>query len=441
MIDFKYKNNDKTILDEDIKKYSEFLFDYIDYLKGKSNNLNYDFSESFINLSLDCEGVKKVTDLVLKKKSDKLKYILLIGIGGSNLGTMAIYESLFGSLYTSLEGKYPKILFLDTNDPKYFSDVLDIVSNLKDEDEILVNIISKSGKTTETLVNFEAVYGFLKNKFSNIDKRIVVTTDSESELDKIANNLGLSVLNIPKSVGGRYSVFSAVGLFPLKLLGVDIDRVLAGARQAKEASLQKNLEENIALFSAVLIFLHNKNGKNILNHFFFKPELYKVGAWYRQLVGESLGKAKNLKGEVINSGITPIISLGSVDLHSMVQLFFGGPKDKFTIFVNSKKCAQDIRISESVKLTGLSDPFAGKSFSDVASAIYQGVLKAYDKNKLSYIELNFSEINEESLGFFLQMKMMEMMYIAKLLGVNAFDQPNVEDYKKETEAILKELKF
>jgi len=435
LIKFNYK--DTALLDEgEVAEAASSLSGYIGHLNEVTKAGGYDSREASLNLPFDEDTLAKVKTLASAKKIDKLKYIVVVGIGGSNLGAMAVYEALFGTLHTVLDGEAPKMLFLDTNNPKLLLDIKNTLSGVEDKEELLINVISKSGGTTETIVNFEALYAYLKENIKGIEDRVVVTTDIGSKLYHKAEEVGFDILEVPKNVGGRFSVFSAVGLFPLALAGVNVEALVLGARKERDACLSEDLEKNPALASAVLIHLHHKHGISIQNSFFFHSQLETVGKWYRQLVGESLGKQHNKQGNEVRVGITPITSVGSTDLHSMAQLFLGGPKDKFTTFISAKTVEDKVLVPNKLVFDGLVDDISGKSFSDVMGAIYEGVKKAYEHNKIPYAEAVLPDLHETSLGQFLQFKMIEMMFLGELLNVNAFDQPNVEDYKKETKKLL-----
>jgi glucose-6-phosphate isomerase len=241
-------------------------------------------------------------------------------------------------------------------------------------------------------------------------------------------------------VGGRYSVFSAVGLFPLMLAGIDTEKLLKGARVMHDRCIKKDVSENPALASAALVYLHSQKGVSISNTFFFNPYLESVGKWYRQLMGESIGKKYSIEGKEVNAGITPIVSVGSTDLHSMVQLYLGGPKNKFTTFVYAPGNSKEIVVPKDLVFPSLAEGLPGKELSEIMSAIFNGVKEAYKKNNLPFVEVVLEDTSEYTLGQFLQFKMFEIMYLARLFEVNAFDQPNVEDYKKETRRILNEDK-
>jgi len=449
MKDIDFTHKDALISSDEIKDTAETLSGYVEKLSNIARDFNeketiYDEAESSINLPFDEGTHKKVKDLVKKIKTTELKYVIVVGIGGSNLGTKAIYDAIRGTTDSFLTEDVPKIIFADTTSTKLLKGISEILKeNIEKPEEVLVNIISKSGTTTESIANFEIIYSFLKNRFKNgddIKNRVIVTTDHGSRLWEKAEECGIKVLSAPKNVGGRYSVFSTVGIFPLMLSKVNTEALLDGARIMRDKCIKNDVTENQALVSAVITYIHNKKGISINNNFFFNPHLESIGRWYRQLMGESIGKKYAIDGREVNSGITPIVSIGSTDLHSMSQLYLGGPKDKLTTFVYSQEESRDTYVPEDVFLEGLVEGIEGKKLVDIMDAIFSGVKEAYKNNKLPFVEISLEDTNEYTLGQFLQFKMIEMMYLAKLLEVNAFDQPNVEDYKGETRKILLEGK-
>jgi glucose-6-phosphate isomerase len=220
-------------------------------------------------------------------------------------------------------------------------------------------------------------------------------------------------------------------------VGIDIGSLRRGAVTVLDACLSEN-GDNIAARSAAVLALQQQNGYRINDNFFFHPELESVGKWYRQLMGESVGKEKSLSGEVVHAGITPTVSLGSTDLHSVGQLYLGGPKDKLTTFISSRQSA-DVIVPTERMLPELVPAISGKSATAIMFAILEGVKIAYQKAGLPFMEVVLDAIDEESIGAFLQFKMLEMMYLGQLLGVNSFDQPNVESYKIETKRLLESM--
>lgn len=420
------------------------LEDYVNLVwklaQGDDTGFDYGYYESSINLSLDENFKSFLREKIKEKKNPELKYVIVVGIGGSNLGTMALYQALRGIDVFMHEGM-AKIVFLDTVSPPLISQALDFLNTkVNSPEEIIVNMISKSGETTETIVNFEIIYDTLKRRFGDkINNRIIFTTDRDSKLWHVAEQKGVDTIEIAGRVGGRYSVFSAVGLFPLGLAGFNVDNFWFGASEMVKRCTDKDVFKNPALVSAIITYIHYTNGLNIYNSFYFNPELKTIGRWYSQLLAESTGKEFNLENKKINIGITPLISIGSTDLHSTATLFLGGPKNKFTQFIHAAQKQNSPVIPQELFLPGLVENINGKSISDIMGAIYYGVKIAYLKNKLPYSEIVMHDISENSLGQYLQLKMIETMYLARLLNVNAFDQPKVEDYKRETREILKKL--
>lgn len=428
-----FKWDQSLVTKEEIEKLFKDTTGYVKHLQEVSQKEGYEDPESSLALPLDEKLYQEIISLKEKFKTPNLKYILDIGIGGSNLGTKAVYDSLFGFFDVYEPNRFPKMIFLDTTDGEALSKILALLENLS-LDEIAIDVISKSGGTTETTANFEIIFDAMTKRFPNAKDRFLVTTDFESKLWKSAKEFGIATLSLPKTVGGRYSVLSSVGLFPLALAGVDIKALREGALQSERLALSESLEGNYSFISAAVLLFSLQKGFSINDNFFFHPELESLGKWYRQLMGESIGKEENIKGEKKNIGITPTVSIGSTDLHSVGQLYLGGPKDKITTFISANS-SNTINLPK-LYFKGLVDSIEGKSSKDIMKAILEGIKIAYGKKHLPFMEIILGEIDERSLGEFLQFKMIEMMYLGKLLGVNAFDQPNVEDYKVETKKIL-----
>lgn len=416
------------------------LAPYRDYLNTILGHNDYDAPECSVNLAIDQNLIGMVRELKKKTVNEKLRYVVVVGIGGSNLGTKAVYDAMFGAFDLLEPERFPKMIFLETNDPQYLEKFNLLIENhIASPEEILINVISKSGSTTETVANFEILAGAVTQKFSMDDlvKRTVVTTDENSKLWHLAKAKNFAVLPLPESVGGRYSVLSPVGLFPLTAVGIDIENLCEGAAVMRKNCIENDLEENPAMVSASVLFLNAREGKTINDNFFFAPQLESLGKWYRQLMGESIGKEIDREGQTVHCGITPTVSLGSTDLHSVGQLYLGGPLDKITTFVWARNVANPMTIPAEQVTEGLVENLKNRSAQNIMAAILEGTKMAYSKKKLPYMEVVLPEISAFALGEYLQYKMIEMMYLGKLFNVNTFDQPNVELYKVETRKILK----
>lgn len=392
-----------------------------------------------IRLPLDPNILGDAKKVAERFYTSQLKFIIVIGIGGSNLGTRAIYDALRGP-FDLLSDKAPKLLFLDTTSARMIHDLEEVLGgDVHHKEELVINLVSKSGTTTESIANFELLMRHLMQRIDGIEERVVCTTDAFSALWKIAEQKKYGLLEIPKVVGGRFSVFSSVGLFPLLLAGVDVVALRDGAKDMLAQCLSDDPNMHHARRSAEILHAEMQRGIAILNIFHFAPELESLGKWERQLIAESLGKEKDLSGKVVHAGITPIVSIGSTDLHSMAQLYFGGPKDKFTMLVHAGS-ASSRRVPEQGLLDGLVSGIAGKSPSTIMSAIFDGVVCGYQKNALPFAEVRLPTISPYVLGAYLEWRMLAVIHLAALMHVDPFDQPNVEDYKEGTRRILGSLK-
>ena len=383
----------------------------------------------------DTATINTIKKTIAEKKKLNPAMLIVIGIGGSNLGTMAVQEALLGSLYNDTNPDL-KIYYADTVDTDYLQSILSLAeSTLKAGKNILLNLISKSGKTTESVANFELFLALLKkHRPENYSKMIVCTTDKDSSLWKLAVTQQFTTLEIPAQIGGRYSVFTAVGLFPLGMIGIDIDNLLEGARAMRTLCLQK--EDNPATQSAAWFFALLHKGYSVANLFLFSNELRSCGAWWRQLVGESLGKAQTRSGTPNNLPIVPTISIGTTDLHSVGQLYFADITKIITQFVVIEKDRSSLTLPDYKEYDALVPHIQNKSISHIMHAIVAGVQKAYAEKKMPFCTVTLPEKNAYYIGQFLIYKMFEAIYLAQLLDVNAFDQPEVELYKKEVRAIL-----
>jgi glucose-6-phosphate isomerase len=435
MKEIKLNYSSSQIPIEEIKKIEKKIRPEISEML-KASKKEYQNERASINLPYDKKNLKKVKNLINKKNKLNPKTIILIGIGGSNLGTIAIQESILGKLY-NLKNPSIQILYADTVDSDQIYDIISIIKpNLEKKENIILNVVSKSGSTTETIANFEILEGTIKKYNKKYKENIVVTTDKNSKLWKLAKKNGYDLLEIPKKIGGRYSVFSSVGLFPLGMIGINIDNLLEGAKLIRDKCLNNDINKNIAALSAILIYQHRLKDIKIHDLFLFNTDLESIGKWYRQLMGESIGKEYDKNDKQIFEGITPTVSIGSTDLHSMAQLYLAGPYDKFTTFVKIQKNKKSIKTPNKPEYQDLVKGIQSKSINEIMNAIYDGVKLAYKKNKRPFIEIMIPDKSPYSIGQLMQFKEMEIIYLGYLLNVNPFNQPNVESYKIETKKIL-----
>ncbi len=416
---FLHKQTSK-IKDLELNKALLKLEPYRSKLVQVAKEKTYEHLEGSLNLSFDTALLAQVNKSAKKFKTKKLKLIVVIGIGGSNLGSKAIYNAM-----KDQGDKIIPILFLDTVSETKLLTISKQLLDLKNKSEFLIITISKSGGTTEVIANTESLVSQLHKKFKNILDRLVVITGEGSKFWNLAKEKNIETLSVPANVGGRYSVFSSAGLFPLAVSGFNLNNLLLGSRNATKDSLAK---KSPATISSALTFLNNKKGFTIHNSFFFAPELDGLGKWERQLLAESLGKNKK-------SGISPMSMIGSTDLHSVAQLLFGGPEDKFTNVITVKRTSK-ISVPKKLIFTNLVENIENKPIESIMTAIAIGTKKSLRKNNLPFVSMEFDGLNEKELGYYMQFKMIETMFLAELMNVNAFDQPAVESYKEETRKLL-----
>jgi len=375
---------------------------------------------------------QKVLEVVIQKKKLAPTVLVVVGIGGSSLGAKAVHQAIFGRLRIKKSFDVPVLYFAETVDAdRMFAILLVLEEELAIGNNVLINVVTKSGTTTETLANFYVFLELLKKyRPDDYADLVVVTTDKYSSLWHLAAHEQFVCLEIPKMVGGRYSVFSSVGLFPLAMVGVAIEKLSAGARFMVTRCLSGDIKNNPAMMSALIQYYHYQRGVSINDLFLFSVDLEAMGKWYRQLMAESIGKEFDNQGKQVLMGITPTVSLGSIDLHSVAQLYLGGPRDKCTTFVTVAKNTHNIVVPQG------GPGLAGHTFSDIMHALSEGTKRAYLKNNRPFCSVIVPEKNEYYIGQFLQFKMIEMMYLGFLCNVDPFDQPNVELYKSEAKRIL-----
>jgi len=343
------------------------------------------------------------------EKYQSSKFIFVVGIGGSDLASKAIWHAL--TLHKPEVEK--KIFFLESPDSREYKEVENFVKNeVTNLEEVALIAISKSGQTAETLEAFHKTFDILSEKFAvsktpfempqsqkgvfdTLNKRVLIISSPNSPLWKLAEQKGIECLAWEGDVGGRFSAFTTPHITVLSIAGLNADAFVAGGNEMKEKCKVEN-ENDPAIHLAKNIFDNYKNGVNILDFFIFNSELEDLGKWCRQLIAESL------------SLITPTVSIGPTDLHSMLELYLNGPKNRFTVFIKSLYEIKD----------------------SINESSYENVTKAYEQAELPFIKYEMPEINERELGKFMAFMIEVTLDLAEKLGVDPYDQPAVEKYKK-----------
>lgn len=362
---------------------------------------------------------------LVEKFSDR-DMMLLVGIWGSNLWTMALYDALRDTLPT---GK--SIYFFDTPDPQSVQkEWKEISRELALGKKLVLTIISKSGTTTETIALASYLLWELSTGYKG-QYDIVTISDPGSRLDDLATKEGWHRLNLPKHVWGRYSVLSNVGLFPLTFLGVDTRWLVSGARSSIESYISRSSSHSATKVAQMLYDGYPK--RHIFEHWFFSKRLESMGKWYRQLLAESIGK---IVSDGSTTGITPSVAIGTIDLHSIAQLDLSHVSDRSIALVREISNTSILRVPDTV-ITSLLPHLQGKWFSQIMDAAFEGFRDALHQKSVPTYTYELDGSNAFAIGYWLQTKMLEVALLGVFLWVNAFDQPNVEDYKKLMEPRLK----
>ncbi|ADC48981.1 glucose-6-phosphate isomerase [Alkalihalophilus pseudofirmus OF4] len=378
----------------------------------------------------DREEFSRIQAAAEKIKNDS-DVLLVVGIGGSYLGARATIEALNHSFYNVLskeERKAPQVFFVGNNISSTY--VKDLFALLEGKD-VSVNVISKSGTTTEPAIAFRIFREFLEKKYGQEEarRRIYATTDREKgALKTLANEEGYESFIIPDDVGGRFSVLTAVGLLPIAVSGLDIEALMKGAADASADLSNPDLKENQAYqYAAVRNAFYNK-GKTIELMVNYEPSLHYVSEWWKQLYGESEGKD--------GKGIFPASVDFSTDLHSMGQYVQDGRRDLFETVLNVGKVREEIKIEEADNdLDGL-NYLAGETMDFVNKKAFEGTMLAHTDGGVPNLIVNIPELNEYHFGYLIYFFEKACGISGYLLGVNPFDQPGVEAYKKNMFALL-----
>ena len=387
-----------------------------DFLGWVDLPTNYD-KEEFARIKESAEYIKNNCDV-----------LIVIGIGGSYLGARAVIEALKSSNYNLLKKDTPQIYFIGNSiSPASLNEIV----SLCEGKDICVNVISKSGTTTEPAIAFRVFRELVNKKYSKEEaaKRIFCTTDkAKGTLKSLADEEGYATFVVPDDVGGRYSVLTAVGLLPIAVAGIDIDKLMLGARNAQNELCSENLEENPCLkYAAVRNCFYNK-GKKCECFVSYEPSMAMFNEWLKQLFGESEGKD--------GKGLFPVSCVFSTDLHSMGQFIQDGSRIMFETVVTFGESDKDITIEEDGDNGDGLNFLAGKTMSYVNSKAFEGTVLAHTDGGVPNLEIKIDKPDEENLGELIYFFEKACAVSGYMLGVNPFDQPGVESYKKNMFALL-----
>ena len=385
-----------------------------DFLGWVDLPVNYDRDE-FARIKAAAEKIKKTCDV-----------LVVIGIGGSYLGARAAIELLRSPFYNNLKKDTPDIYFAGNNiSPTYLSEILSICEGK----DVCVNIISKSGTTTEPALAFRIFKKLLEDKYGKegAKERIFATTDkARGTLKELSDTEGYETFVIPDDVGGRFSVLTAVGLLPIAVAGCDIDKLMAGAALAREKYM--NDDGNDCYTYAALRNILYRKGKSVEMLISYDPSFTMMAEWWKQLYGESEGKD--------NKGIYPSSATFSTDLHSLGQFVQDGSRIMFETVVDIKNPKQDMFLeNDEENLDGLNF-LTNQNMSVVNRKAFEGTILAHTEGGVPNIVIEMDNIDEENLGELIYFFEKACAISGYMLGVNPFNQPGVESYKKNMFALL-----
>lgn len=371
----------------------------------------------------------------IQKAAEKIKndsdILLVVGIGGSYLGARAAIEMLQHSFYNAItkeQRKLPQIVFVGNNiSSTYMHDLMDLLQ----EKDFSINVISKSGTTTEPAIAFRLFRKLLENKYGKEEarKRIYATTDkARGALKSTADEQGYETFVIPDDVGGRFSVLTAVGLLPIAVAGIDIEAIMQGAQAAQEDFSNSELSKNPAYqYAAVRNVLYNK-GKTIEMLINYEPGLQYFNEWWKQLFGESEGKDQK--------GIYPSSANFSTDLHSLGQYVQEGRRDLFETIIKVKNARHEIVIEAEENDSDGLNYLAGETVDFVNNKAFQGTLLAHTDGGVPNLVVEIPAMDAYTFGYLVYFFEKACAMSGYLLGVNPFDQPGVEAYKVNMFALL-----
>ena len=443
MIKLNYRNVNSAIIGEEHGLNIEQVFsEYKDKIRDIISDLNQRKDKpgqwlQWMNLGYSEETVwyaKEFASMV----EGRFDNILVLGIGGSALGGLAVTEAILKPYWNLLTKEQrnglPRIFFMDNIDPDYMNGLLEVI----DLKKTLVNVITKSGSTAETMSQYMIIKDLLEKELGeDYRKNIVATTDQKvGVLRQLADQEGYKTFVVPDDVGGRFSVFSAVGLVPFALVGLDIDKMISGIKDMDLALKNTDIYENIAAQGALINYLMDIwKGKNLSVMMPYSSRLKYVSDWYVQLWAESLGKEFNNSGEKVNVGPTPIKALGATDQHSQIQLYNEGPNNKIITFIRTENFDTTLEIPNIFEYTGIGY-LGGKTINSLINAEADSTRVALADYNRPTMTITLERVDEYNVAQLLYMLEVQTAIAGELYNINTFNQPGVEQAKNYTYALM-----
>ncbi len=418
------------ITDKEISKYNSKVEKIYNNLLQKSDDENEFVGWLNLPTNYDKKEFSRIKKAAKRIRNNSQVFVV-IGIGGSYLGARAVIESLtsnFANMMTEETRKSPQIFFVGNSiSPNYINELVECIG----DKDISINVISKSGTTTEPAIAFRIFREYLESKYGAEEARdrIYITTDKKrGALKQLADEQEYETFVIPDNVGGRFSVLTAVGLLPIAVSGINIDKLMEGARIAQDDYAERSIKYNQCYKYAVvrnILYKKDKTTEILAN---YEPKLHYFTEWWKQLYGESEGKE--------HKGIFPAGVELTTDLHSMGQYIQDGKRNLFETVINVEETKTDIKIKKDEdNLDGLNF-LAGKTMDYVNKQAMQGTIEAHVSGGVPNIIINIKKLNEETIGELIYFFELACAISGSILGVNPFDQPGVEAYKKNMFRLL-----
>jgi glucose-6-phosphate isomerase len=421
MINLNSKNSTIT----DLSSHASLIPEYLEKIHARK--------KMFYRVVDDEEVLKPIEDFAETIKG-KYDHIVVLGIGGSALGMICLQQSLKHLFENELiENEHPKLHVLDNIDPALITQIEDVI----DYNRTLFIVISKSGRTPETISQYFYYRKQCDDRDLNPKKHFVFITDAEKGILRLKSQKeGIQTFTIPSAVGGRFSVLTPVGLLPAALIGINIRELLKGAREMRDKFLSENFDDNLSFQIAAMQYLLDKEGKSMTVIMPYSHRLIRFADWYRQLLAESIGKEVNEKGEKVNVGLTPINALGVTDQHSQSQLYNEGPNNKFLILIKVRNLGPEVEIPHLCPEECDVEFLKNVSFNDLMHTEQEAATQSLTHNNRPNVTLTVDEINEYTLGGLFMLFEGATAFLGEFYGINAFNQPGVELSKKFTKDLL-----
>jgi glucose-6-phosphate isomerase len=427
--------NPKGLLKEDLQELQFLLEQAQTSLNSRRDEGKLDFSMLLPSMQTQLHEICDYAD----QAASRFENFVVLGIGGSALGPLAVHQALNHYYYNELSpenrSQRPRFYVLDNIDPVRFQELNQIL----DPQKTLYNVISKSGNTSETMAQFLIVRDQLRHFCGeSYPEHIVVTTDQgKGNLLPIALKEGFKRFIIPSGIGGRFSELTPVGLLAAAICGIDVEGLIAGALDMDQRIREtKGVFSNPAQLKAALSYISWQKGKNISVFMPYVDALKTMADWYAQLWAESLGKRFNRKGEVVSLGQTPVKALGVTDQHSQVQLYTEGPDDKVITFLTLEKFKQTQKIPIDQTLPEDIQFLGGRTLQELLFAEQKATEYALTLAGRQHLKVIFSDLNAYNVGQLLVLLEWETAYMGELLNIDAFDQPGVEEGKNGTYGLM-----